>query len=413
MPYDPSQTVTEATRRSIFDALDIEGFIWCGRLTEARFLSRLFDLESLPSNDRRYDTAAEDVARHCESNDWPLNWIFSDERFDLIGCPDSLLFKFFAEMAHPVVQPEPEKVVWLIDVCNHYLAADGWILSKRGEISGRPTFDAERLTRPDREAANMAMPDDSSNLQDDSIEGMLEALADLFAYEGAPREVAVLANSTGEVEQSSYDNWNGGTYGYTLILKIPKELYSQIHAERESLQDSIKEKCKPFYTGNDHLEAVCIQPLFKVDPKWRDKAKVWLTGSGVTNQGRVRSDNIASRECDGLLFRSQPEINLYKALKAAGVSFAPLPVFIRGGDTYRRIELDFVIIKDGVVMVVEVDGDTVHLETPAEAHARTTMLVHEGAHVERIKASQCDTVEGATQVASYLVKLFDKLRASR
>lgn len=73
----------------------------------------------------------------------------------------------------------------------------------------------------------------------------------------------------------------------------------------------------------------------------------WLRGEGITNQGRVRSDNIAARAFDGLLFRSQPEINLYGALKAAGVSFAPLPVFVRGGHDYRRIEPDFIIVKDG------------------------------------------------------------------
>jgi very-short-patch-repair endonuclease len=95
------------------------------------------------------------------------------------------------------------------------------------------------------------------------------------------------------------------------------------------------------------------------------------------------------------------------------VSFAPLAVFVRGGSTYRRIEPYFVIFKDGRLMIVEVDGDTVHHETPAEAHDRTTMLVHEGAHVERIKASQCDTPEKALQTAKTLVQLFDKLRASR
>jgi len=88
------------------------------------------------------------------------------------------------------------------------------------------------------------------------------------------------------------------------------------------------------------------------------------------NQGRIRSDSIASRMCDGLRFRSEPEIHLYRALKSLGVTFAPLAVFIQGGDTYRRIEPDFVIYKDGELMIVEVDGDTVHRETPVEAHSR-------------------------------------------
>jgi hypothetical protein len=126
---------------------------------------------------------------------------------------------------------------------------------------------------------------------------------------------------------------------------------------------------------------------------WRAQAVAWLRAEGINNQGRVRSDNIAARSSDGLLFRSQAEIRLYQALKPLGVSFAPLPVFMRGGASYRRIEPDFLIVHRGIVMAIEVDGDTVHRETPAEAHDRTMMLQHEGVHIERVKASDCETPE--------------------
>src|SRR5690606_35974377 len=104
------------------------------------------------------------------------------------------------------------------------------------------------------------------------------------------------------------------------------------------------------------------------DSDWRENAKTWIAGLNISNQGRVRSDNLAPHTCDGLRFRSQPEINLYKALKSLGVTFAPLPVFIRGGEDYQRIEPDFVILQDGILLIVEVDGDTTHQETPVEAH---------------------------------------------
>ena len=32
------------------------------------------------------------------------------------------------------------------------------------------------------------------------------------------------------------------------------------------------------------------------DPEWRAKVKQHLSGEGITNQGRVRSDNIAIRQ---------------------------------------------------------------------------------------------------------------------
>lgn len=113
-----------------------------------------------------------------------------------------------------------------------------------------------------------------------------------------------------------------------------------------------------------------------------------------------------------MLFRSQPEIYLYQALKALGVTFAPLPVFLRGGQDYRRIEPDFLIIKDGIVMIVEVDGDTYHQELPAQAHNRLNMLSHEGAILERIFAKECETPEKAKECASKLIEVLGKHKQS-
>lgn len=171
--------------------------------------------------------------------------------------------------------------------------------------------------------------------------------------------------------------------------------------------------CWRFHNENEWIAAFVLSTELVSDPQWREKARAWVSGQGVTNQGRARSDNLAPRQVDGLLFRSMPEIHLYRAFKSLGVSFAPLPVFVRGGESYRRIEPDFVVLKDGIVMIVEVDGDTVHRETPLDAHNRTTMLVHEGAHVERVNASECDTGEKAMSCAKRLITVLLKLKASR
>lgn len=72
-----------------------------------------------------------------------------------------------------------------------------------------------------------------------------------------------------------------------------------------------------------------------------------------------------------------------------------------------RLEPDFVVLKDGVVMVVEVDGDTYHRELPAEAHARLTPLDHEGAKIERVRAEECSTPEAATACAARLLRILD------
>ena len=246
-------------------------------------------------------------------------------------------------------------------------------------------------------------------------EAILGTLARLFAAEGAAREVAILTYSSPELIETHYDNWNGGTTTYTLYLHVPLSLYPQLKEGIGLVEQAILDKAQVFLEQfpNDHLTQVKIVPAVVEDPQWREKAAAWLTGAKTSNQGRVRSNNVAPLTVDGLLFRSHAEIHFYRALKAYGVSFAPLPVFIRGGESYRRIEPDFFIVHSGISVVVEVDGDTVHQETPAEAHARTTLLKHEGVHIERIQSSDCDSPEKAKEAAKKILAAIEKLKAAR
>ena len=244
------------------------------------------------------------------------------------------------------------------------------------------------------------------------IEALLATSARLFASEGSVRQVAILANAEYNIECCG-EGFNADIYN--LYLQVPGWLYSQISDDIEVCENLILDKARILLKSYpyDDLANVIISPILSAGEEWREKANNWATGKGVNNQGRVRSDNIPSRTVDGLFFRSQNEELFYKALKSLGVSFAPLPVFIRGGEKYRRIEPDFVIVKNGVLLVVEVDGDTVHNETPAEAHDRTTMLAHEGVHIERIRASECQTQEQALACAKRMLQVIDKIKSSR
>jgi hypothetical protein len=237
-------------------------------------------------------------------------------------------------------------------------------------------------------------------------------LTEIFAHEGFAKEVAVLANAKPKLVETGFDT-NSRFYGYRLHLGLPMELYVQLHNECDHLQNSIRAKGQTLLKGNEYLHTVSITPPATTDPNWREKANAWVLGTGITNQGRVRSDNIASRECDGLLFRSRPEINLYQALKDLGVSFSPLPTFIRGGRNYQRIEPDFIILRHGLMVVVEVDGDTVHRESPAEAQERLKMLEHEGARIIRVRAELCATPDLAASYARDLLADIDKLKRAR
>ena len=188
-------------------------------------------------------------------------------------------------------------------------------------------------------------------------EAIAGALAHVAAGQGDAASVAALAVSVPWFEITGYDNWDGGKNLLTLYLEVPIQTFGQLFP-RETIEKSLLDVLKTIIDVHPGFwaTAVSIIPADKVPSNWREQAVAWLRGEGITNQGRVRSDNIAARKYDGLLFRSRPEINLYCALKAAGVSFAPLPVFVRGGKDYRRIEPDFIVVQGGMVAVIEVDG---------------------------------------------------------
>lgn len=254
----------------------------------------------------------------------------------------------------------------------------------------------------------------TGNFQKD-IDLLMQNVARLFAYEGNAKFVSILSCSNISAAQTGYDNWDGGKYIYSVYVEVPQPIYLEISAELDSAAETIKEKLSTFLHKYDDtwIGGVAISPLLIESESWQQDARDWLLGNGITNQGRVRSNNIANRECDGLLFRSDSEINIYKALKSKGIAFAPLPVFLKGGTEYLRIEPDFVLVKDGIMLCLEIDGDTVHKETAAEANARTRILSNEGVIVERFPASRCNTPEKAQKLANEIVGLIEKHKRNR
>jgi hypothetical protein len=112
------------------------------------------------------------------------------------------------------------------------------------------------------------------------------------------------------VDFDRYDNWNGGLYNVSIIVKMDHYGYGCLKSEDLiRLKEAIGEAAEPVLDlgQNDTFTGVTIRPAAAVKLGWREDTAAWLRGSGVTNQGRVRSDNVAAKEFDGLLFRSQPK----------------------------------------------------------------------------------------------------------
>jgi hypothetical protein len=246
----------------------------------------------------------------------------------------------------------------------------------------------------------------------EGMEHLVATCVALLMRRGDARSVAILTFGVVRFEPRGEDF--GVTY-WSMVVGLPVAFYAQLSADdRSSSAEAISNTVAELLSAHDDtVRGVRIVPAIQAPPdRWRAEVAKWLTGEGVTNQGRVRSTNPAPLEHEGLLFRSRPEIQLFQAFKSRGVYFAPLPVFLRGGTTYRRLEPDFFVVQEGRAMIVEIDGATVHTESPAEADERLRALKREGIFVERRRADECDTPESASQCATDLLAGFEQWRRS-
>ena len=139
-------TVSKETRKDIFDSLLVLSTKWSGRFDEVEFLKRIFELEQMPSNDNRYSTALDDILQHrvYNSTDWGNDWVFSDSRFNLVNCEDSVFLRFLCEMIHPAVRIDDQEVKQLIQIFNDILTKDGFEIVESTRIADRPVYQARQ-----------------------------------------------------------------------------------------------------------------------------------------------------------------------------------------------------------------------------------------------------------------------------
>ena len=109
-----------------------------GRIDEISFLSRIYDLEKMPSKDSRYRNALGDISCHLRFGDYDGDcWFFSDDRFNLRhGDGDEPLLKFLCEMLHPAVRNEKSDWKRYLDKFNELLRTDGYDYIQRNIFRG-------------------------------------------------------------------------------------------------------------------------------------------------------------------------------------------------------------------------------------------------------------------------------------
>lgn len=190
-----------------------------------------------------------------------------------------------------------------------------------------------------------------------------------------------------------------------LTLAIERDTFDKYFNRLSVLRQRLRELIYAYIRLGGSCETsldVELVPKLVVEDDWRLAATLYLAGIGLTNQGRAHSENVAPLDFEGLKFRSEPEKHFYRALKRLGVPFAPLPVFVQGGDEFERREPDFVLLYKGRLCIVEIHGPLSN-----RSDERLNFLTRNGALLERISDEQCRTREQANDAAQAVLDGFD------
>lgn len=123
------------------------------------------------------------------------------------------------------------------------------------------------------------------------------------------KKSATLLKSTSKVwiESTEYDNWNGGTTTYALILEVPIDTYAVIEPDQSSYESAllkVAQKLTDSYQ-NDRIGSVSIRSELSHDPTWR------LTGhNNLIDKAEKQAGEIWGKEHGFRLFISHSSWDL-------------------------------------------------------------------------------------------------------
>jgi hypothetical protein len=91
---------------------------------------------------------------------------------------------------------------------------------------------------------------------------VISTLTEVFRHQRQTEIVGLLENAHARFDESEYDNWNGGTYTWTLRLEVPVHIFAAVEPRLGDIEQQIGTKLAYLdrqYT-NDHFGDVTISP---------------------------------------------------------------------------------------------------------------------------------------------------------
>ena len=144
--------ITQITRKAIFDEIRMGGLFYIPQeISEVEFWGRLYNLQELPSSDRRYKNMAGDMYQHRINNlDWDDYWFLSNSSINIMGCPDIDFLKFLSETLHPLVMSNEEEIEKLLTIYNKHLTCDSFEITIIQTISGKKIYGGVLINNKDK-----------------------------------------------------------------------------------------------------------------------------------------------------------------------------------------------------------------------------------------------------------------------
>lgn len=116
------------------------------------------------------------------------------------------------------------------------------------------------------------------------------ALGRVLSEEGRSEVASLISEAKVGFEETSYDNWNGGTYGYTLQLEVPARSYARLKDSHDDLESELRVRIERFTRlyPNEHIEGVLIVPSFEEELSGKAPSEGDLTVPAFWEKGSLR-----------------------------------------------------------------------------------------------------------------------------
>jgi hypothetical protein len=126
-----------------------------------------------------------------------------------------------------------------------------------------------------------------------NIERYLAALSKLYGQDGRRTLQEIIVNAKARiVEEWTYDNWNGGTYGHALYLVIPESLFLAVAKakKRDDIQSEICRDLNDLHNfQNESIDEVFLEMEVTESGDWRqDSGLLKLTTRSVSSDSVER-----------------------------------------------------------------------------------------------------------------------------